>query len=64
VSFVDVQVAVGEGETATAHLTLTLTWTNAQTGAPAVDAREVDLALRREAGEWHVAGGALPVPSP
>jgi ketosteroid isomerase-like protein len=54
-SFADVQVAVGDGETATAHLTLTLTWTNAQTGAPTMDAREVELALRKEEGEWRVA---------
>ena len=60
-SFVDVQVAVGDGgDTATAHLTLTLTWTNVQTGAPTMDAREVELALRKEAGEWRVAG-ATPV---
>jgi ketosteroid isomerase-like protein len=60
-SFVDVQIAAGDGgDTATAHLTLTLTWTNAQTGAPTMDAREVELALRKEAGEWRVAG-ATPV---
>jgi ketosteroid isomerase-like protein len=54
-SFADVEVAVGNGDTATAHLTLTLTWTNAQTGAPTLDAREIELALRKEAGEWRVA---------
>jgi ketosteroid isomerase-like protein len=60
-SFVDVQVAVGDGgDTATAHLTVTLTWTNVQSGAPTMDAREVELALRKEAGEWRVAG-ATPV---
>ena len=46
----------GTAATATAHLTLTLTWTNVQTGAPTMDAREVELALRKEAGEWRVAG--------
>jgi uncharacterized protein (TIGR02246 family) len=60
-SFVDVQVGVGDGsDTATAHLTLTLTWTNVQTGAPTMDAREIELALRKEEGDWRVAG-ATPV---
>lgn len=54
-SFADVDVAVGNDDTATAHLTLTLTWTNVQTGAPTMDAREVELGLRKEAGEWRVA---------
>lgn len=59
-SFVDVQVSVGADATATAHLTVTLTWTNAQTGAPTMDAREVEVALRKEEGEWRVAG-ATPI---
>jgi ketosteroid isomerase-like protein len=59
-AFVDIQVAVGETNTAAAHLTATLTWTNAQTGERTVDAREVELALRKEAGEWRVAA-ATPV---
>lgn len=57
-AFVDVQVAMGGTGTATAHLTLTLTWPNVQTSGSTVDAREVQLALREEAGEWRVAGGA------
>jgi ketosteroid isomerase-like protein len=59
-SFADVEVTVRDADTAAAHLTLTLTWTNVQTGAPTMDAREVELALRKEAGEWRVAG-ATPV---
>jgi ketosteroid isomerase-like protein len=54
-AFVDAQISIGEAGSATAHLTATLTWTNAQTGERTVDAREVELALRKEAGEWRVA---------
>jgi hypothetical protein len=52
VRFIDVGVAV-DGSNATVHMTATLTWTDAR-NEENVDAREVELALRKS-DEWRVA---------